>query len=216
MYYVYELVDPLSQTVIYVGKGKKNRAYRFLTMADEKLACSRLQTDLCQHILRLRNASANVVVKIVYQSDCEFDVLAMEVERIAHYGRRTEGGTLFNKTAGGNGLSRYKFSVAHKAAIGNAHRGKVVSVETREHLRLMRLGKKATAETRRKMSESRKGRFTGQDNSGYGREKSLTERLAISNRTSGASNPMFGKKHSEETKRKISDSRRKIVRTNAI
>ena len=50
-------------------------------------------------------------------------------------------------------------------------------------------------ETKNKISQSRIGRFTGEDNPNYGNHK-----------LAGENNPFYGKKHSEETKRKLSES----------
>lgn len=49
-------------------------------------------------------------------------------------------------------------------------------------------------ETRKKISTSRLGRFTGEENSNYGNHK-----------LAGENNPFYGKHHSDETKKKMSD-----------
>lgn len=69
-----------------------------------------------------------------------------------------------------------------------------------------RLGIKHTEETRRKMASKRIGRKPS-----LGKHWHLTDetRKRISAYTTGKSNPMFGRKQSEETKQKISDSLRK-------
>lgn len=48
--------------------------------------------------------------------------------------------------------------------------------------------------TRQKISTSRKGRFTGEDNPNYGNHK-----------LAGENNPFYGQQHSEETKKKLSE-----------
>jgi hypothetical protein len=70
-------------------------------------------------------------------------------------------------------------SKEHSENIGRALKGRVFTPEWREKLRQARLGKKATPETRKKMSESR----------------------------SGENNSFFGRSHSDETKRYVSDYR---------
>ena len=67
-------------------------------------------------------------------------------------------------------LKGRKFSKEHRKNLSEALRGKVSSM----------LGRKHSEETKRKISISHKGKFTGRDN------------------------PFYGKKHSEETKQKIS------------
>ena len=62
-------------------------------------------------------------------------------------------------------------------------------------------GRKASIETRRKQSESRKGKYCGKDNPMYGKEVSLQTRKKISN--SGQ-----GKIRTSETRKRISEAQR--------
>ena len=110
---------------------------------------------------------------------------AFKVEKclIRHYktNNRMYG---YNLTTGGEGCS-----------------GIVVSEETREKLRIINSGKTIPQETRDKISKANKGR-----------KKSAKERQAISQRMSlrvGELNNHYGKPHSEESKRKISESNKK-------
>jgi hypothetical protein len=73
--------------------------------------------------------------------------------------------------------------------IGDAHRGKEVSKETRQKLRKANLGKKMSKE----FCEHRSEIMKGENNPMHGVDRS------------GEKNSMFGKKHSEETKKKISE-----------
>lgn len=63
-------------------------------------------------------------------------------------------------------------------------------------------GKKASAETRRKMSESRKGKPTW--NKGKHHSKESIKKMSESKK--GEKNSMYGKHHSEETRRKMSEA----------
>lgn len=65
-------------------------------------------------------------------------------------------------------------------------RGRIVSDETREKLRLANVGKKMSDEARRKMSENHPN-------------------------AKGEKNPMYGRKHSEETRKKISEKNKANV-----
>lgn len=78
-----------------------------------------------------------------------------------------------------NKLKTRILSEEHKRKIGNAHRGKTVSESTREKQRLSQSGKKLSEETKKK--------------------------LAL--KLSGTRNPMFGKNHSDETKKIIREKR---------
>lgn len=80
----------------------------------------------------------------------------------------------YNSTDGGDGMLGLEFTPEIRNKIGAKHRGKIVSPETR-----------------RKMSEAAKRR-TGEKNSNFGNHK-----------LAGENHPLYGKHHSEETKRKI-------------
>jgi len=85
--------------------------------------------------------------------------------------------------------------------------------------------RKHSDETKRKISESRKGKCCGEDNINYGKERSEEVKKKISDTKTGTKlseetkrkmselrqgekAPMFGKKHSDETKRKISEAKK--------
>lgn len=57
-----------------------------------------------------------------------------------------------------------------------------------------KIGYVMSEETKHKISESRIGKFTGEDNPNYGNHK-----------IAGENNPFYGKTHSEETKKKLSE-----------
>ena len=54
-------------------------------------------------------------------------------------------------------------------------------------------GKHHSEETRRKMSEDRKGKFVGEKHPMYGKHQSVETRRKISEATKGEKNPMYGK-----------------------
>lgn len=67
-------------------------------------------------------------------------------------------------------------------------------------------GKKHSEESKKKMSETRKGKKTGKSwNKGIPMKNEVKQ--VLSSKFSGEGNPFFGKKHSEETKKRISLSR---------
>ncbi|MBA7652784.1 hypothetical protein ES703_60623 [subsurface metagenome] len=78
----------------------------------------------------------------------------------------------------------------------------------REKLSKAHKGKKHTEETKRKMSESRKG----ENSPMYGRQHTEDSKRKISEKRKGKcvgkDNPMFGRHLTEETKRKISENRK--------
>ena len=90
---------------------------------------------------------------------------------------------------------------------GGGSRGFNVSISTREKLSKIHKGKPKTLEQRQKMSEAQKGT-----------SKTLEQRQKMSERmkgehhrdVSGENNPFYGKKHSEETCKKMSEHHRDV------
>jgi hypothetical protein len=113
--------------------------------------------------------------------DSEFDAYKHEMYMIAIFGRKDLGtGILHNRTDGGEGSSNV--SDFSRKRTSEVHKGKVLSEETR-----------------RKISETRKKR-------GYACPKEIKE--YFSKLYSGEGNPNYGKKHSPETLKKISEGTR--------
>ena len=63
-------------------------------------------------------------------------------------------------------------------------------------------------ETRRKMSEARKGKYNGEDNPFYGKSHTKQNREKISEANKGENHHCYGKSRPEETRRKISEARK--------
>ena len=85
-------------------------------------------------------------------------------------------------------------------------KGKPLYIPTEKHkeeIRQRRLGTKASEETKRKMSESHRGKKCPPRSEEW--KKRVGERMK---KYVGEKNPFYGKKHTEETKRKISDSKK--------
>jgi len=98
--------------------------------------------------------------------------------------------------------------------------GRIISEETRQKKRLSMLGKTHSEETKRKMSESHKGKIISKESIEKWKEshkgfkwpdevKKKLSNAAKRNLTNPQNNPMYGKKHSEETKHKMSESHKK-------
>lgn len=110
------------------------------------------------------------------------EALAFELERelIRYFGRANLGGLLCNIEDGGQGCS-----------------GRVVSEETRRRMSISASGKERSAEHRRNLSAAHIGKR---------RDPAIGE--AHSRRMSGAGHPNYGKQRSEETRARISLSRK--------
>lgn len=98
----------------------------------------------------------------------------------------------YNLTLGGDGTSGYHISEEHK-----------------EKLRTMRLGKNLSDETKKKMSESLKGKFKGKNHPMYGTHRTDEQRQKTSDTLkekykNGWNSDRFNKRLSDEAKQKIS------------
>jgi hypothetical protein len=110
--------------------------------------------------------------------DSEFDAYKHEIYMIAVFGRKDLGtGILHNKSGGGEGISN--MSEYARKRTSETHKGKVLSEETK-----------------RKIGETRKRR-------GY--TCSEEQKQKYSEMYTGEGNPNYGKKHSPETLKKISE-----------
>lgn len=95
---------------------------------------------------------------------------------------------------------------------------RAMTPERREQIRQQNLGRKASEESRHKMSESQKARwtedmrkewgekFSGENNGMYGKHHSEETRQKISEKVSGENSAWYGRHHTEEEKRKAHDS----------
>ena len=67
-------------------------------------------------------------------------------------------------------------------------------------------GKKRNWETKKKISETMKKKYQGENNPMYGRKHSDETKCKIGKAMKGKNNPMYKHSHSDETKRKISEA----------
>lgn len=109
--YVYELVDPTTQTPFYVGKGKHRRATNHVSMRQHK----RLR-DANPHkahtIDSIISGGHKVIIRIVSTHLLEEDAFEAEVNLIHKYGRWcNQTGMLTNITRGGEGNTRDALAV---------------------------------------------------------------------------------------------------------
>lgn len=90
----------------------------------------------------------------------------------------------YNLTDGGDGTVGATYSQIRNEKLSNSLKGHIVKIETREKLRQFNLGRKATEETKKKMSMKRKG----ENNSFYGKRHTQETKMKISQMRSGFNN----------------------------
>lgn len=149
VFYVYHWLRR-DGTPYYVGKGKGDRAY------DKTRTACNAPKDRSRIVLIAENLT-------------EDDALWLEIEEIAKYKRRCDGGSLFNLTTGGEGLSGWKHAPESKEKIADALRG-----EKNPNYGGLQPGHA------KKISATMKGTRTGENNPMHGRshKESTREKMA--------------------------------------
>ncbi len=117
-------------------------------------------------------------------------------------------------------LNKHKGLNCHYTETNEKH--KVHSKETIDKISIGNKGKRRSEEEKIKMSERMKGRFIGDKHPNFGK-KASSERIEIMRINSTGNKNMLGKKHSEETKKKLSlifkgckhteEARQKIIKS---
>ena len=165
----------------YIGKGQERRAFN-------------------QH-KRIIRANDRSYIAFVQEGLTEADAFLLETYCIQMYGRIDLGtGILHNRTNGGEGTSGVVISEGQRQERSERVRkekhplwGKKRPEEHRRRMSEAHMGMKLSEETKQKLSKANKG----SNNSQWGKRGNLS--------------PCWGKQHSEETRNKISNARRKYL-----
>ena len=117
-YYVYQLVDPLTELPFYVGKGCGDRMYKHEKDVLRGTVPNKTNFDLSKRIKEIHSRGSNVIHEKLCDETQELTSLALEAAFIDHYGIDN----LCNYTRGWFGDSyrndetRRRQSVAHKGS----------------------------------------------------------------------------------------------------
>lgn len=185
MYYVYRHIRLDTNEVFYIGKGKSDRAWSKKGRSD--------------WWFNIKN-KCGIRVDIIMYFDSEEDALNKEIELIKLYGRlNNKTGILINLTDGGEGVSGKIFSEEERENRSNRVSGKNNPMygSKRSGEDAPMFGNKHSEESKKKMSESKKGMYKGEKNPRYGVVVSdeTKDRISRGNR---------GKRRTEEQKQKMS------------
>jgi NUMOD3 motif len=163
LFYIYEHWRLDRDECFYVGKGKGNRAYNLSNRNRHHKAI----------MAKLHREGFAMEIKIVASGIDEETAFSLEKERIAFW--RNAGCDLVNMTTGGEGLAGLKFSIEHREKLSNSRNRQVMSPEQKNKISLAlkgrkknplsvvksnaaKIGKKASAATREKMSLAHAGK----------------------------------------------------------
>jgi hypothetical protein len=103
MYYIYKWVNPKTQEVFYVGKGKYAKCYNRAFNKHHAGRCENKRNKLLQ-----QGYLNTDIIQIVASNLSESEALELETKLIKEYGILEEGGTLFNFRKNGTETGSYQ------------------------------------------------------------------------------------------------------------
>lgn len=142
----------------------------------------------------------NIEHKILYTNLSKEEAEKIEIDLIKEYATNKDKYG-YNITNGGNTLGTMDETTKMKISL--AHTGKPRSEETKEKLRISNLGKALSDEVKVKISKALKGRNKGANNPFYGKKHTEELKKKWSENRKGQNNPNWGKKMPEEVKMKF-------------
>ena len=217
--YVYHLIDPRNNLPFYVGRGIKNRMYDHENEVKKERIPHR-NKHLYYKIKQILNSGYTITYKKIHENINLERALALEIKEIEK--QKKINPKLCNIGLGGEGGDNImnnpnrdkiliKFRILCKNMVEKYVKGKPKSDDTKRKLSLIL----RTPEWNEKNSKNRKGKALGPRSymsDPIRREiwiKKISENHADVN---GEKNPFKGKKHTDETRNKMSKKRRKMFK----
>lgn len=206
VFYVYAIFRPWDGAPCYIGKGKGQR-WRVHTWSWHK----HYNPMLKGLFKKAKELGLDVPIIKIRENLSNEEALATEVALIAAIGRKPSG-PLFNMTDGGDGVAGHIASEEHRRKISEAQKNrKPASEETRAKISRSRMGMRPSEETRKKLSVARMGNrnAAGQDRSWFRHTDASKAKLSASRQ--GIPGSFTGKKHTAETRKRISVAREDVL-----
>ncbi len=196
-HYIYAYVDPRDNIVRYVGQGQNNR--RLATHRHNE------QYGVYPWLQRLKALGLKPVRFIVLEKLTKPQANRWEIDLIEFIGRRCEEtGPLLNLSAGGSsGSNGCKRSAETCRKISESLKGVPKSEAARRNMAKAHTGTTRTIVSCRKQSEALKGRPQSEEHRRK-RSKALKGNTNSKGHTNGK-----GHKHSEESRKKMSETKRR-------
>jgi hypothetical protein len=152
-YFVYRHIRLDTNVPFYIGIGKKPKEYATHTYEYYRAFVEQGRSKYWKAIVK----KAGYKVEILWKSDSREEVKAKEIEFIALYGKKKEGGTLCNFTSGGDGLNGFNHTAESKRKIGlsnskpNGRKGIPRTKEEREAISKGKKGKPLSEEHKKNL-----------------------------------------------------------------
>ncbi len=143
MFYVYVWRDGVG-VPFYVGKGKGNRANNTIRRSNE-----------FKQVHAFGGCAVDIVDWFIHESQAH----ALEIELIERFGRREFGGSLVNKTDGGEGTSGFSPSMSTRTKQSLSMTGRKLSQEHKDKIGASQKGRVFTIEHLAKIGQSIRRRF---------------------------------------------------------
>lgn len=150
MFYVYQLRLETSERPFYIGKGKGKRKNFHLTPS--ALKGNSHKNNVIRDAMR---KGVKILTEIIHDNIDEQDAFVKEIELIAFYGRRINGGCLTNATDGGEGASGRRHTEAAKRKIAESKIGIGRTPETKAKISTSLMN--PTPDRRERLSSAHKG-----------------------------------------------------------
>jgi len=202
-------------TNIITGKGYIGQSIDFEARKIRHLSSVRLKRDDCYLHRSIRKYGEENFKWVIITECCNIYTCKtqnmlnnLEIFFIAYYDTYNSG---YNLTIGGKGRSGYKHSKETRQKLSEIKRN--ISEETKKKLSNAAKGRKLTEETKQKISKAKKGKpiseiarkkISGKNSYMFGKPFPEETRRKISKANKGKKPWISGKKHSDETKQKIS------------
>ena len=183
-YYVYCYKHPLTLEPFYIGKGSKDRASFHLRLISANLHKNRYFSNT---VKQLKSQNLEPIIEIVKDKLSEQEAYNLEAQLIEQYGRRLfdQNGVLCNLSKGGIGPLGYKHTDETKAKLKLLKQN--ISEETKKKMSDSHKGKIQTREVVEKRAAKMRG--SSRDSTNMHKPKSDSHKAAIKKSQSGENCP---------------------------